>query len=81
MLWCPQREVTARAISPHRPRVDGSARKLSSARYMTSRWAIPSYRRTSVEEGSLFIFLSGARAAVGKLADDAYKMLKERRAQ
>jgi hypothetical protein len=39
-----------------------------------------SYRRTSIHEASLFIFLSGARAAVGRLADDAYKMLKERRA-
>lgn len=36
------------------------------------------YRRTRMQEQTLFVFLSGARRAAGKLAQDTYEMLKEK---
>lgn len=36
------------------------------------------YVRTRVQEQTLFVFLSGARSAAGKLAADTYEMLKEK---
>ncbi len=39
------------------------------------------YRRTQVQEQTFFVFLSGARRAVGKLAEDTAEKLKQRRQQ
>ncbi len=36
------------------------------------------YARTSMREETFFVFLSGARSAAGKLAEDAYKKLRDR---
>lgn len=36
------------------------------------------YRRTRIREQTLFVFLSGARRAAGKLAEDTYEVIRER---
>jgi hypothetical protein len=36
------------------------------------------YRRTRIREQTFFVFLSGARRAAGKLAEDTYEVIRER---